>query len=105
MPNSVYAVAVTLLVAVISIVPAMLVGPYVPAVFRSGAQQAVLAAWIAGLACWFMSRSATSREHEAAHEASRRGSGGSKALVVTGALFVAAVGAVVVLHFFGDGLI
>ena len=104
MINVLYAVAVTLLVALVSVVPASLVGRYVPGIFNPGLQQIAVAAWISGLISWFVARAISRNEQEAMQEAAKRSSS-PKAVGITVALFALAVGVVVVLHFFGEDLL
>ena len=96
-------VAVTLLIAVASVFPAALLGRYVPGVFDPGLKPIAMAAWISGLLSWWVARTVTHNQQQAAHDAARQS--GSGAAKVTFAFLALAIGVVIVLHFFGDGLL
>ena len=100
--NIVNAIAITLLIAVLSIIPAAMLGQAVPGVFDSGLKPIAVAAWLSGLAAWFVSRHVTKAHQEAAHDA--RGSG-STGVAITVGFFVLAIGIAVVLHYFGGSVL
>ncbi len=92
------AVAVTLLVALVATVSATFLGQFLPGFFNTGLQRIAIAAWVAGLLSWWLARSASRREAEAAHQA--HGS------VILGMAFLAvAIGLAVALHVYGDRLL
>ncbi len=95
-------VAVTLLIAVASVFPAALLGRFVPGVFEPGLKPIAVAAWISGLASWWVAKTVTQSQQQAAHEAAKSRSG---AAGVTFAFLALAIGVVIALHFFGDGLL
>ncbi len=96
------AVAMTLLVALVAIVPGAFLGKYMPGFFDPGLQQIAIAAWVAGLVSWWLARTMSRREAEAAHQAH----GSSKPQVILGVAFLAvAIGLAVALHFYGDRLL
>lgn len=97
-------IAITLLIALISVVPATLLGPYVPGFVDLGLQRIAVAAWISGLICWFIARAASKGEQEAAQEAAKKGGSGAGALITFAFLFVA-IGVAALLHFFGGELL
>jgi hypothetical protein len=98
-------IAITLLIALISVIPATLVGPYVPGFVDLGLQRIAVAAWISGLICWFIARAASKSEQEAAHEAAKKsGSSGAGVLITFAFLFVA-IGVAALLHFYGSDLL
>lgn len=102
------AVAVTLLIAVCSVFPAALLGQYVPGVFDPSLKPIAVAAWISGLASWWVARTVTRKQQEAATEAAKQ-SGSHKSSPIGVGLTVAflalAIGVVVALHFFGEDLL
>ncbi len=98
-------VSVTLLIAVVSVFPAALLGRYVPGIFDPGLKSVAVAAWLSGLVSWWVSKTVTLKQQEAAHQAAKQSSGGSGAVGVTVAFLAVAVGLVIVLHFYGDGLL
>jgi hypothetical protein len=99
------AVAVTLLAAVVSVVPAALIGRHVPAIFEPGLKPIAVAAWISGLLSWYAAMAIAKRQRsEASHEVPASSSNGF-AVGVTVGLLVLAVGIAVGLHFYGDKLL
>ncbi len=98
------AVSITLLVALVAVVPAALLGPHLPGYLDLGLQRSAVAAWIAGLASWWLARAAVRKEQEAAHETSRKESNGT-AVALTIGFLAAAAGIAVLLHFFGDAIV
>ncbi len=60
--NVINAVAVTLLVALVTVVPASLIGPYVPGVFDPSLQRMAVAAWLSGLISWGVARAVCQSE-------------------------------------------
>ena len=104
MINVLNAVAVTLLAAVLSVVPAALIGRYVPAIFEPGLKPIAVAAWISGLLTWVVAQKMSHRQHEAPPEGGKSTSNGF-AIGVTLGLLVLAIGVAVGLHFFGDRLV
>ncbi len=106
MINILNAVAVTLLVAVVSVFPAALIGQHVPGVFNPTLKPIAVAAWLSGLVCWWVSRTVTRKEmqEQRQHEETEiKASGHTVAITV--AFLAIAVGIAVVLHFYGDRLI
>ncbi len=91
--------ALTLLAALVAVVPATLLGPFLPGVFNPHLQRLAFAAWLSGLICWFVARSVSRSEQQASSKAS-----GPSAVVVTAGVLVIAAGIGVALHFFGDRL-
>ncbi len=106
MLNILNAVAVTLLAAVVSVFPAALIGQHVPGVFNPTLKPIAVAAWLSGLICWWVSRTVTRKEmqQQRQREATEARAGGH-AVGITLAFLALAVGAVVVLHFYGDRLL
>ncbi len=98
-------VSMTLLIAVVSVFPAALLGPYVPGVFDPGLKPVAVAAWLSGLGSWWVSRTVTLKQQEVAHEAAKQSSSSSSAVGITLAFLALAIGLVVALHFFGDDLL
>jgi hypothetical protein len=98
------AVAVTLLAAVVSVVPAALIGRYVPAIFDAGLKPIAVAAWISGLLSWSAAREISKHQARAemSHEADRPN---GFAVGMTLGLLVLAVGIAVGLHYYGDKLL
>src|SRR5262245_12162416 len=100
------AVAVTLLAAVVAVVPAAIVGRYVPAIFQPNLNRVAIAAWIAGLLSWYAAMAIAKRERAApSHEGGSASSSNGFAVGVTLGLLVLAVGIAVGLHFYGDKLL
>ncbi len=102
------AVAVTLLVAVVSVFQAALMGKYIPGVIDPGLRPVVIAAWISGLVSWWLARTLVRNEQEAMKEAIQKssGSGGNARIIGMSLGFLAlAVAVVAALHIFGDGLL
>lgn len=95
-------IAITLLIALVSVIPASLLGPLVPSVFDLGLQRIAVAAWIAGIISWFVAQSVVKGEADATQKAKKGSSGG--AAVMTLAFLAVAIGVAVFLHFFGDEL-
>ncbi len=99
------AVAVTLLAAVVSVVPAALIGRHVPAIFEPGLKPIAVAAWISGMLSWYAAMAISKRQRsEPSHEAPASSTNGF-AVGVTVGLLVLAVGIAVGLHFYGDKLL
>ena len=106
MINTLNAVAVTLLAAVVSVFPAALIGQYVPGVFHSTLKPIAIAAWLSGLICWYVSRTVTRKQMQAHHHQEETESKATGRTVgITVAFLALAVGIAVVLHFYGDRLI
>jgi hypothetical protein len=102
------AVAVTLLVAVVSVVPAALLAKYIPTVFDPGLRPVALAAWLSGLVSWWLATTMLRNEQRAVQEAVQKTSGpnrNAKAVGMTVSLLALAVAVVAALHIFGDGLL
>ncbi len=97
-------VAVTLLVAVLSVFPATLVGQYVPGFLNPTLKPIAVAAWLAALASWFISRHVTQKQQRQTQLQDDRKSN-SRTVGFTVALLAVAIGVAVALHFFGDGLL
>jgi hypothetical protein len=98
-------VSVTLLVGLAAVVPAMIIGRYIPGLFDPGIKQIVVAAWIAALASWFLARMVMSKEQAAAREAAASSSGGGSGMAIAVVFLLVAVGIAVVLHFYGTSLL
>lgn len=96
-------VAMTLLIALAAVVPAMYLGRFVPAIFDTSLQQTALAAWLTGLVSWWAGRTVTRKQLETAHESS--GGSNTMAVGITLGVLAAALALGVVLHFFGDSLL
>ncbi len=97
------AVAVTLLAAVVSVVPAALIGRHVPAIFEPGLKPIAVAAWISGMLSWYAAMAISKRQREPSHEHASSSNG--FAVGVTVGLLVLAAGIAVGLHFYGDKLL
>ncbi len=102
--NYIYAISVTLLIAVMSILPAAMVGQYVPGVFQPALRPIAVAAWLSGIITWFVARAVVRKEQEAAQQAVRSRSR-PRGMALIGVVLVLAVGVVAALHVFGDGLL
>ena len=98
--NVINAVAITLLVAVISIVPVLFFGHYVPYVFNPRLQQVALAAWLCGFVSWFVARAVCRRDMQRVHQSSK-----PRAVGITIAFLAVAAAVVIVLRFYGDELL
>lgn len=92
-------VAVTLLVALVSIIPGALLAHYLPELFNPSLQRIAVAAWLSGLISWWIARAVNRHQREA------RGTSKPRAVGVTVAFLAVATGIVVVFHFYGDGLL
>jgi hypothetical protein len=100
------AVAVTLLVALVCVVPAAFVARYIPDLIDPGLQPVAIAAWAAGLISWWLGATHVRNQQAAAQEATQGGSGGhAKAIGMTVGFLALALGAAAALHIFGDGLL
>jgi hypothetical protein len=102
------AVAVTLLVAVVCVVPAALLAKYVPPIFDSGLRTVAIAAWLAGLVSWWLATTTVRNEQKAMQEVVQRSSGPSrnaKAIGMTVGFLALAVAVVTAIHIFGEGLL
>ncbi len=104
MINSLNAVAVTLLVAVLSVFPAALVGQHVPGFFNPTLKPIAVAAWLSGLVSWYVARKVTQKQQRETHVQEDRRSN-SRTVGITVAFLAMAIGIVVALHFFGDRLL
>ena len=104
MINILNAVAVTLLVAVLSVFPATLVAQYVPGFFNPALKPIVVAAWLSALVSWYVARHVTQKQQRQTPAQDDRKSNG-RAVGFTVAFLVMAIGVAVALHFFGDGLL
>ena len=106
MINILNAVSVTLLIAVIAVVPATLIGPYIPGVFHTGLQQIAIAAWLAALASWCVARYVRKKEEQAAQDVAKSQSKANfKPLAITVVFLAVAVGAIFVLQRYGNDLV
>ncbi len=103
MHNLVNSVAVTLLVALLVLVPGSFLSHYVPGFFNPGLQRTAVVAWLAALGSWFVARAMMRREQEAAAKSSS--SSPVRAVAMILAVLAVAVGLVYVLHAFGGGLL
>ncbi len=98
--NVINAVAITLLVAVVSLVPVLFFGHYVPYIFNPRLQQVAMAAWLGGFISWLVARSMCRREMQRAHQSSK-----PRAVGITIAFLAVAAAVVIVLRFYGDDLL
>jgi hypothetical protein len=102
------AVAVTLLVAVVCIVPAALLAKYLPPIFGAGLRTVAIAAWMSGLVSWWLATTMVRNEQKAVQEAVQQTSGhgrNAKAVGMTVGFLAMAVAVVAAIHIFGDGLL
>jgi putative Mn2+ efflux pump MntP len=102
------AVAVTLLVALVCVVPAAIVARYIPDLIDPGLQPVAIAAWAAGLISWWLGGTMVRNQIAAAQQAAQgRSTSGShaKAIGMTVGFLALALGAAAALHIFGDGLL
>jgi hypothetical protein len=102
------AVSVTLLVAVVCVVPAALLAKYIPTVFDPGLRPVAIAAWLSGLVSWWLATTMVRNEQEVMQEAIQKSSGSgrkAKAVGMTVGFLALAVAVVAALHIFGDGLL
>ncbi len=106
MLNVINTIALTLLVALVCVIPGTLVGQYIPAVFHPSLQQMAVAAWLSALISWWVARFVCRKQIEAAHqvEAMQKASK-PRVFAITAVFVTVAVGVAAVLHFFGDGLL
>ncbi len=104
MINTLNAIAVTLLVAVLCVFPAAMIGHHVPGVFNPTLKPIAVAAWLAALVSWYVSREVTRKQQRQVQQQETRKSS-SRAMGITVAFLAIAIGVVAALHFFGDGLI
>ena len=102
MINILNSVAVTLLIAVLAVFPATLIGRHVPGFFNPTLKPIAVAAWLAGLASWWVAWHVFRKQQQQREEA-HRGSKGP--VLVTVAFVTIALCVLVVLHFFGDSLL
>ncbi|MHC4416487.1 MAG: hypothetical protein ACYS0G_14540 [Planctomycetota bacterium] len=109
MLNVVNAIAVTLLVALVAVVPAGLLGQYMPDVFNPSVQRMAVAAWLSGLVSWWIAKAVSRKQLEAMHqlEAAKKmqESSNPKAVGITLGFVAIAASIAVVLYFFGDELL
>ena len=103
--NYLYAISVTLLIAVVAIFPAAIVGQYLPGVFQPALRPIAVAAWLSGIISWFVARAVVRKEQEAMQEAVKQANSTPRGVALVAVVLVLAVGVVAALHFFGDGLI
>ena len=102
------AVAVTLLVAVVCIVPAALLAKYLPPIFDSGLRTVAIAAWLSGLVCWWLATTMIRNEQKAMQEVVQKSSGpgrNAKVVGMTVGFLALAVAVIAAVHIFGDGLL
>ena len=104
MINILNAVAVTLLVAVLSVFPATLVGQYVPGFLNPTLKPIAVAAWLSALVSWYIARHVTQKQQRETQLQDDRKSN-SRTVGFTVAFLALVIGVAVALHFFGDGLI
>ena len=102
MTNILNSVAETLLVAVMAVFPATLIGRHVPGFFNPTLKPIAVAAWLSGLASWWLAWHVFRKQQQEREEAHRRSPG---PVVVTVAFVAVALCVLVVLHFFGDALL
>jgi hypothetical protein len=102
------AVAVTLLVAVVCIVPAALLAKYLPPIFGAGLRTIAIAAWLSGLVSWWLATTKIRNEQKAMQEVVQNSPGPSrnaKAIGMTVGFLALAIAAVTAIHIFGEGLL
>ncbi len=104
MINTLNAIAVTLLVAVVCVFPAALMGQHVPGVFNPTLKPIAVAAWLSALVSWWIAREVTRKQHRQQQQQESRKSNG-RAMGMTVAFLALAIGVVAALHFFGNGLV
>lgn len=104
MINILNAVAVTLLVAVVSVFPATLIGNHLPGLLSPTLKPVAVAAWLSGLVSWWICREVTRKQMREQHQHEEKKSNG-RAAVFAVAFLVLAVGVVAALHFFGGSLV
>ncbi len=104
MINILNTVAVTLLVAVLSIFPATLVGQYVPGFLNPTLKPIAVAAWLSALVSWYVARHVMQKQQRETQLQDDRKSN-SRTVGFTVAFLVMAIGVAVALHYFGDGLL
>lgn len=106
MINTLNAVAVTLLAAVVSVFPATLIGQHVPGIFNPTLKPIAVAAWLSGLICWYVSRAVTRKQMQAQqHQEHTESKATGRTVGITVAFLTLAVGVAAALHFYGDRLI
>ncbi len=96
-------VAVTLLVALVVVVPGTLLGQYLPGFFNPSLQRVAVAAWLSGLISWWIARTLSRRDEQVRQQASK--SSAPRAIGMTVGFLAVATGIVVAYRFFGDGLL
>jgi hypothetical protein len=102
------AVAVTLLVAVVSIVPAALLARYLPPIFGAGLRTIAIAAWLSGLVSWWLATTMIRNEQKAIQEVAQKSAGpgrNARAVGMTVGFLAMAVAVVAAIHIFGEGLL
>ncbi len=104
MINILNTVAVTLLVAVLSVFPATFIAQYVPGFFNPTLKPIAVAAWLSALVSWYVARHVMQKQQRDTQLHDDRRSN-SRTVGITLAFLAMAIGIVVVLHFFGDGLL
>lgn len=110
MLNVINTIALTLLVALVCVIPGTLLGQYIPAVFHPSLQQMAVAAWLSALISWWVARFVCRKQIEAAHQAEAmqqkmQAASKPRVLAITAVFLAVAVGVAAVFHFFGDGLL
>ena len=109
MLNVINTIAITLLVALVCVVPAGLLGHYVPGVFNPSLQRMAVAAWLSGLVSWLIARAVSRKQLEAMHQleaAKKLQESSNPQAVGISIAFLAIAGAVAaVLYFFGGELL
>ncbi len=98
-------VSITLLIAMVSVVLGTLVIRYVPAIFNPGLQGIAVAAWLSGIASWYVARQVAAQERHAEVAAEQGHNKGSSTLALTLVFLVVACGIGVGLHFYGGRLL
>ena len=104
MINILNAVAVTLLVAVLSVFPATLVAQYVPGFLNPVLKPIAVAAWLSALVSWYVARHVMQNQLRDTQVQENRKSN-SRNVGIAMAFLAMAIGVAVALHFFGERLL
>jgi len=96
-------IALTLLVAMMSIIPATFLSPYLPGVIDPALERFAVAGWFAALMGWWIAK----KMGQAEKEGNGKGKGNAKARRIgfTVSFLALATCTVALFHFFGDMLV
>ncbi len=92
-------VSLTLMIALIAVVPGTLLGKHLPGLFAPSLQSVAIAAWLSGLMCWFVAREMNKKEKSPEAKPVK-----SHAVRTSMILLLVVTAGVAGFHFFGDKL-